>query len=231
LISGAAQLLYELSSPLSTSTIANSKEQLYSSKDVPPAIEIPVGQWRDSVCDLFHYGYCHGSVWTSICCLPLATGQIISRLHLTICGKPGIALIRSRSLIFLSIVIAVVTFLVVRVFLFLLITLHDPNVMNESSIDWIEPSKTYYILCAIDDCLGLIGTALVIYQIYRVRLHVRTRYAIPGNAAGDLTCSMCCPTLVAAQLLRHTTDYEQYPSMCCLSATGIPLAAPSIVES
>lgn len=229
MITNAAQLLYELSSPISTSPITNSKERLSLSKDVPPAIEIPVGKWRDTVYDLFHYGYCHGSVWTSICCLPIATGQIISRLHLTICGKPGIALIRSRSMIFLSIILAVVTFFIVRVFLFLVISLHDPNLMNESSLDWIEPSMTYYLLCAIDDCLGLIGTVLVIYQIYRVRLHVRARYGIPGSATADLTCSMCCPTLVVAQLLRHTTDYEQYPSMCCLSATGIPITAPSIV--
>ena len=212
--------MYELSSPLSTS----------SSKQLKvPTIVIPVGQWRDTVFDLFRHGYCHGSVWTTICCIPIATGQIVSRLHLTICGQAGIAPIRSRPVIFLSIVTAVLTFFTVRVFLFLLITLHDPNLMKESSIEWIEPSTTYYVLCAIDDCVGLIGTVLMIYQIYRVRLHVRARYAIPGNATADLTCSICCPTLVVAQLLRHTTDYEQYPSLCCLSATGIPITAPSIV--
>ena len=226
MITGAAELLLELSTPLPA---PNAKEQLNLSKEITASTTIPVGQWRDTLLDLFRYGYCHGSVWTSICCIPIATGQVISRLHLTICGQPGIALIRSRSTIFLSIVMAVMAFFILRVFLFLLITLHDPNIMHESSIDWIEPSMTYYVLCAIDDCIGLIGTILVVYQIYRVRFHVRTRYAIPGNVASDITCSLCCPTLVVAQLLRHTTDYEYNSSLCCLSDTGIPRTAPSIV--
>jgi hypothetical protein len=124
---------------------------------------------------------------------------------------------------------AVLTFFVLRVFLFMVITLNDPNVMKESSVEWVEPSTTYYVLCAIDDCIGLIGVILAIYQIYRVRLHVRTRYAIPGSTMSDVTCATCCPTLVVAQLLRHTTDYEYNASLCCFSDTGLPSTAPSIV--
>ena len=225
---GAAQLLFELSAPLSSSS-TTTKEQSLLSKEIVSKIDIPVGQWRDTVCDIFRYGYCHGSVWTSICCVPIATGQTISRLHLTMCGKPGIASIRARATIFLTIVMAVLSFFTLRVLLFLVIALHDPNFEKESSIDWIEPGTAYYTLCAIDDCIGLIGTILAIYQIYRVRLHVRTRYAIPGSALSDLTCATCCPTLVVAQLLRHTTDYEYNPSLCCFSDTGIPRTAPSIV--
>ena len=229
MITGAAQLLFELSAPLSSTTVT-AKELSSLSKETTHKIAIPVGQWRDTVFDLFHYGYFHGSVWTSICCAPIAAGQVISRLHLTICGKAGIAPIRSRSKIFLIIVVAVLTFFIVRVLLLLLISLNDPNLRyDDSLVDWIEPSMTYYALCAIDDCLGLIGTILVLYQIYRVRGHVRARYAIPGNGSSDLACSICCPTLVVAQLLRHTTDYEQYPSLCCFSDTGIPITAPSIV--
>jgi Cys-rich protein (TIGR01571 family) len=229
-MTGAAQLLLELSAPLSSSTTTGTTEAQSSlSKETVSKIAIPVGQWRDTVFDLFRYGYCHGSVWTSVCCIPIATGQIISRLHLTICGKPGIAPIRARSTIFLTIVTAILTFFILRAFLFLVITLHDPNVMNESSINWIEPSTTYYVLCAIDDCIGLIGTILVICQIYRVRSHVRTRYAIPGSVLSDVTCATCCPALAVAQLLRHTTDYEYNPSLCCFSDTGIPRTAPSIV--
>jgi Cys-rich protein (TIGR01571 family) len=219
LIAGAAQLLQELSAPLSSTT--TDKQQYCSTT------EIPVGQWRDSIFALFHYGYCHGSVWTATCCLPIATGQVISRLHLTMWGQAG-APIRSRSIIFAYILCAVFTFVVIRIFFFLLIALVDPNVMNES-MEWVEPSATYYALCATDDLFGLLGAMMVVWYLSRVRSHVRARYGIPGNSIGDLACSTFCPVLVGAQLLRHTTDYEKQPSLYCCSETGIPLTAPSIV--
>jgi hypothetical protein len=31
-------------------------------------ISIPVGQWRDGLFDIFHYGACHPSCWTACCC-------------------------------------------------------------------------------------------------------------------------------------------------------------------
>jgi hypothetical protein len=31
-------------------------------------ISIPVGHWRDGLFDIFHYGVCHPSCWTSCCC-------------------------------------------------------------------------------------------------------------------------------------------------------------------
>jgi hypothetical protein len=96
-------------------------------------------------------------------------------------------------------------------------------------MDWVEPSSTYYALCAIDDGIGLVGVILSMYQIYRVRLHVRARYAIPGTVVSDVTCTACCPTLVVAQLLRHTTEYTQQPSLFCFSDTGLSATAPSII--
>lgn len=32
------------------------------------AIQIPVGEWRDSLWSLFRHGVCHPHVWTSCCC-------------------------------------------------------------------------------------------------------------------------------------------------------------------
>jgi hypothetical protein len=31
-------------------------------------VHIPVGQWRDGLFDIFHYGVCHPAVWASCCC-------------------------------------------------------------------------------------------------------------------------------------------------------------------
>ena len=65
------------------------------------------------------------------------------------------------------------------------------------------------------------------------RSHVRSKYAIPESeqcptGCEDLCCSLVCPCFTAAQLLRHTTDYDTYDGKCC-SETGLPPYAPAIV--
>ena len=35
-----------------------------------PRVNVPVGQWRDGLCDCCKYGLCHNALWTStFCCL------------------------------------------------------------------------------------------------------------------------------------------------------------------
>jgi hypothetical protein len=33
-----------------------------------PRVHVPVGQWRDGLCDCFKHGLCHNHLWTSCCC-------------------------------------------------------------------------------------------------------------------------------------------------------------------
>jgi hypothetical protein len=33
-----------------------------------PRVNVPVGQWRDGICDCCKYGMCHNHLWTSCCC-------------------------------------------------------------------------------------------------------------------------------------------------------------------
>jgi len=33
-----------------------------------PRVNVPVGQWRDGLCDCCKYGMCHNHLWTSNCC-------------------------------------------------------------------------------------------------------------------------------------------------------------------
>lgn len=59
-----------------------------------------------------------------------------------------------------------------------------------------------------------------------IRSYVRQKYGIPADSGcpapvEDCGCSVLCPCLVAAQLLRHTGDYERYPARCC-SSNGLP---------
>ena len=34
-----------------------------------PRIQVPVGEWRDGLCNCFKYGLCHYHLWTSCCCV------------------------------------------------------------------------------------------------------------------------------------------------------------------
>lgn len=207
LISGAAALLNELSLPPSHKA------------------NIPVGHWRDDVWSIARHGWCHGSVWTACCCLPIASAQVIARLHLTAWGLPHAAM-RQRAAIFLSTVTAVAAYSVARVLLFLVIALMDPNT---GSTEWKEPGPAYYAACALDDLAAYLSFALAVVQLRNARARVRAVYGIPGSAASDVCCALTCPCLVAAHLLRHTADYEDQPSRWCFTETGLPWNAPSIV--
>merc|ERR1719396_149964 len=61
--------------------------------------------------------------------------------------------------------------------------------------------------------------------VYNVRSHLRSRYAIPEMPIcipdnEDIILSCCCPHITAAQMLRHTADYDVYAGQLC-TATGV----------
>lgn len=49
---------------------------------------VPVGAWRDGLCDCCHYGLFHSSLWLSFCFPLCAIGQVITRLQLDWLGLP-----------------------------------------------------------------------------------------------------------------------------------------------
>jgi len=69
---------------------------------------------------------------------------------------------------------------------------------------------------------------MTVWLLFQLRQSVREKYAIPGTVLEDGFWSFCCPCLVAGQMLRHTTDYNVYPSQL-MTATGLPDTAPMIV--
>ena len=52
------------------------------------SMNIPVGHWKDGMCDCMQYGCCHPSCCVSLWCCSLAAGQVISRLQLNWLGQP-----------------------------------------------------------------------------------------------------------------------------------------------
>jgi hypothetical protein len=91
-----------------------------------------------------------------------------------------------------------------------------------------EDETPALILDGMDSGLHLVYFIFTLIILIRVRGQVREKYGIPAQGNEDVCCSLFCPCFVAAQMLRHTTDYDTYPSTCC-TETGIPPHAPSIV--
>jgi len=52
---------------------------------------VPVGRWRDGICNFAANGPCHPTSCLACWCEPLALGQVMTRLHLTPCGRAAAA--------------------------------------------------------------------------------------------------------------------------------------------
>jgi hypothetical protein len=144
----------------------------------------------------------------------VAAGQVISRLHLTWNGRPGH--VSETTGAFQLLFAIVLTYCI----------LHFGGTFVSGFYD--ADSLFAMILDSFDIILHLAYFLLTVVVLIRVRRSVRETYGIPAQGNEDVCCSCFCPCFVAAQMLRHTTDYDTYPSTCC-TATGIPDYAPSIV--
>eukprot|EP00549_Striatella_unipunctata_P003509 CAMPEP_0118674306 /NCGR_PEP_ID=MMETSP0800-20121206/817_1 /TAXON_ID=210618 ORGANISM="Striatella unipunctata, Strain CCMP2910" /NCGR_SAMPLE_ID=MMETSP0800 /ASSEMBLY_ACC=CAM_ASM_000638 /LENGTH=108 /DNA_ID=CAMNT_0006569491 /DNA_START=9 /DNA_END=335 /DNA_ORIENTATION=+ len=68
--------------------------------------------------------------------------------------------------------------------------------------------------------LSWIVLVYVIVIVKRTRAAVRDRYAIPErvcHGCEDVCIAIFCYRCAAAQMARHTVDYERYPAECCTS--------------
>jgi len=192
----------------------------YSGSAIPRA-SVPVGHWKDELCDCCKLGAIHPAVWNACCCPLVLVGQVMHRLKLTWLGDEG------------SIAQTTATF---RILLLMTIIYHIISVI----MYWLplafldeyrRPTDTYvkivygrYIL------IGLFGIFTIILTC-KTRRRIRERYSIPERqckGCEDFCCAYWCTCCTVAQMARHTADYETYAGLCC-SETGMPPHAPSIV--
>lgn len=181
-----------------------------------PRVNIPTGQWKDGLFDVANAGILHPSLWCALCFTQVAMAQVMQRLRLNWLGE--YAPHESTKNTFKVIVTLLVCYTIFTI-----------------SLEMIEAYNGYYQIPSWIPVVRFIGgVAFTIYSIYslmRTRESVRAKYSIPEErCAGmeDLCCSMWCSCCVAAQMARHTGEYETYKGTCC-SETGMGAAAPSIV--
>ena len=168
--------------------------------------------------------------------LIVAVGQVISRLQLTWMGEPTNSVFEATGA-FKRILLLVAGYWILRGLMLIIIANLDPNAKFDGShpdhTKYEEPSNWYYFFCALDDVFWYSYFAYSVFLLRKVRYQVRTKYAIPEadlcpKGCEDLCCSLVCPCFTAGQLLRHTTNYDEYDGKCCTS-TGLPKHVPAIV--
>lgn len=123
----------------------------------------------------------------------------------------------------------VVAYYVIFYLLSALLGYFDPELFSEDTSVKAPLTTGGLIVETLRDMLHYLAFGVMVILLRNVRETLRAKYAIPAShEQEDCLCSLVCPCLVAAQMLRHTTDYDLYPATCC-TERGIPAHAPSIV--
>jgi len=189
-----------------------------------PKVKVPVGQWRDGIFSCFNYGPFHNHCLMSAFFPMIAVGQVIHRLKLNVWGKPGGAA-ESAGVIH-RIVAATLAY---TAFIIMITLVCAPFESVEGYNIQIPP---FIIgLQIIRSICHWIYLGFLIYITWNVRHHIRSTYAIPEEVKTgfeDLLCAIFCVHCTAAQMLRHTTDYDTYNATCC-TEKGVPDEVPDIV--
>lgn len=194
----------------------------YSGAAIPRA-SVPVGHWKDGVCDCFQHGLIHPVLWNACCCPLVLVGQVMHRLKLTWLASEGgtVAQTTATFRILLGITVAYqVTRRILPYFVPFRVDVYG------------EPIRTGWAI-VLEYLLALSFFLFTSTMICRTRRRIRDRYGIPERpqcpgGCEDCLCSYLCCCCTVAQLARHTADYETYAGLCC-SETGMPPHAPSIV--
>ena len=204
---------------------------------------IPLGSWKDSLCDFCKYGPCHSSFLIS-CLFPLISlGQIYTRLELQWNGSPYYVP-TTKTDAFKSMVWLTFGFMFTKQILFAF--------QSQSAYSWIYILNLSY---------GIVVAVLV----GRTRRHIREKYDIPGTFTqiirnhsriadmigvdgndfdddgedGGIIPVCCgevedyclggfCYPCVLSQMSRHTAMYDTYEGSF-FNSSGLPDHAPMMI--
>ncbi|KAL3816488.1 hypothetical protein ACHAXA_005844 [Cyclostephanos tholiformis] len=192
-----------------------------------PRSSVPVGHWKDGLCDCFRLGVIHPVVWNA-CFFPfLLLGQVMHRLKLTWLGGEGNYTDRSVTTFTVLAIIAAVHFCTSWVLYFTSIWFFILGALGDSEAE-LEESQN---LANLRSLLNFSFAVLLVVIMARARCRIRSRYGIPErtcHGCEDCCCAFWCTCCTISQMARHTADYENYPATCC-GETGLSPNAPSIV--
>lgn len=186
---------------------------------------IPIGAWRDGYCDCLRHGCCHSLLCLSCWCLPIALGQVMTRLQLSWLGQPRRRRQEERCSSAFGIILLLSCLCLAQNYLIsaFLLPFFSSRGTDARILHGIAMFRS--VMCFV---YGL----YIVIMIARTRLFMRQAFDIPElyccGGVEDVCCSLWCPCLTVTQMARHTADYTLYRATCC-SPTGLPERAPQVI--
>ena len=198
------------------------------------AADIPVGGWRDRLCDCCSLGICHPVLWNTFFC-PLCT-YILEWLDHYLCISP----VAHTLLLFGTVTLGQVmnrmkfdylgrahatgkpTYAVMWSIIIMWLMLNT-LIFGAFNLKWsqrLELSPADVIAVVLVNGLMLV---FAIYATSSTRASLREKYMIREHrfyGVEDCCCATFCMPCTICQMARHTTDYSKYEAVCC-SETGL----------
>ncbi|CAB9498421.1 expressed unknown protein [Seminavis robusta] len=199
--------------------------------DNAPTHHIPVGQWRDNICDCLKFGCCHPMCCMGYWCEPILAGQVMTRMSRDWLGGPGPRPSVSNT-----------CQIVTGIWVFVLLVQSIMRIIAESQgfciggelefdIDtnqykikcpdgtFESPNTTYKAVMGVAGTLGGVFTLYLFFSICRTRQAMRRKYNIEAGGLGDgcedCCCAFFCSCCTIQQMARHTNDYSTHDIGCC----------------
>eukprot|EP00542_Grammatophora_oceanica_P010824 CAMPEP_0194043114 /NCGR_PEP_ID=MMETSP0009_2-20130614/14799_1 /TAXON_ID=210454 /ORGANISM="Grammatophora oceanica, Strain CCMP 410" /LENGTH=730 /DNA_ID=CAMNT_0038687219 /DNA_START=34 /DNA_END=2226 /DNA_ORIENTATION=+ len=172
--------------------------------------DVPLGRWRDRLCDCTKFGMTHPTLLNGLFCPLLLLGQVMTRVNYDFSGRPIFA--KKRSNAYMTMWLIIMFWILMNI-----------AIWFGFNYKW---SKS--IPLSIEDYLAatLVNLAGVVFSIYatmNTRAGLREKYMIREYRCydvEDLCCAACCLPCTVCQMARHTASYDHVDATCC-SDTGI----------
>jgi hypothetical protein len=188
---------------------------------------IPVGHWRDDLCNCCVYGPCHNHCCLACWCAPLALAQVMVRMRLNMFARRSTNPYTPtfQRMVFLVATYWTLTQAINVVFPILVATSGGINEQGQLKLSAFA-EVLVSILLLLHTWGPLLFWIYLIVAIARTRYHIRSTYAIPTKCCGDTccedaACAIFCGHWTTMQMARHTANYERHPATCC-TENGLP---------
>ena len=170
--------------------------------------DIPRGEWRDGIFACCNLGCFHPSLCLGAWLTPCALGQVLARMKLDCCARPGVQDAFSAH----SVLFFLTAGLYVIVFDFTVILLLYDHDDGDETPKWVRFMIIFMIV------LGSCFLFLVVSNTMKARSFIRKKYDIPEGKCGgceDACCAIFCNPCSICQMSRHSADYRSNLAACC----------------
>jgi Cys-rich protein (TIGR01571 family) len=174
----------------------------------PQGPSIPLGGWRDRLCDCTKFGICHAVNINTFFCPLLSLGQVMTRLKLDALGRPT----RIRTDTWTSMWTITIFWIVMNILIYVAFNYKWSNNLPLTTPD--------YLAVII---LNLSGIIFTFSAVSATRAALREVYNIREYRFYDLEdncCAMFCMLCTICQMHRHTAPYDQLEAHAC-TKTGL----------